>query len=177
VEDHRPQTAGGDDQNRGTMFATWKDRLLYDEGAHQILIAGNANVGFQQDAKNAAPMLLTSDAVTVDLVPTKSATTKPAAAGAPPGDPTAAMGKMQMSHARAVGHVEFRVKGKDIRFHAHQADYDPSADRLIASGSAEDPAFFEDEQGTMRNNFDMLVFDTRKQEVDHVTGMHGTMQK
>jgi hypothetical protein len=169
VEDHRKPEANADGNNRGSMAVQWKNGLVHDETARQIVIDGDTIVGFRQEKKDATPMRLTSQRVTMDLAP--SAPTNHGATTAP-----GATSSMQVSHVRAEGGVEFVVDGKPIRFHAHRVDYDPSKERLTAVGSEQDPAFMEDEQGMANNEFSELVFDTRKQDIDSVKGPRGTVR-
>lgn len=180
MEDHRkpttaPSRAAGGGENRGSLSASWNNRLVYDEAAHQVVLDGAAHVGFRKEEKDASPMLLTSERVIVDMVPPPTTrevrpTSKPTTS---PASPT----KMQIAHVRAEGGVEFKVEGKDVRFHAHQIDYDPAKQRLIARGTVDDPAYMENEQGLAKDTFDELIFDTQRQEVESVKGMRGAVRR
>ncbi len=119
-------------------------------------------------------MQLDSQTVTVDLI--KSAAgqgpnTSSTRAAVQSGD------SMAVSHVRAETNVQFISKAKGIQFHAHTIDYDPATQRLIARGSPEEPAYFEDQQGMSTGGFDELEFDTVKQEIVTVKGGRGEVVK
>ncbi|HSV12806.1 MAG TPA: hypothetical protein VLI90_01005, partial [Tepidisphaeraceae bacterium] len=160
MEDHRSTKAGG---NRGAMAIQWKTGLLYNKPANQVVITGDTLVGFRKDAKDAAPMQLKAQRLTIDVQPEK--------AGAP------ADASIQISHVRAEENVDMFLPGKGTHFMGHSVDYDPAKEEVTLRGSAQEPGRVLDEQGASTGTFDELVIDTRTQEVDRTRGANLNMRK
>jgi hypothetical protein len=154
MEDHRPAKAGG---NRGYLAIQWKTGLLYNQTGHQVVITGDTQVGFRKDAKDATPMLLNAQRVTIDIKPEK--------AGAP------ADASIQISHVKAEEKVDMFFAGKGTHFVGHSVDYDPAKEEVTLRGSPEEPGRVLDEQGGTTGSFEELVIDTRTQEVDRTRGV------
>jgi hypothetical protein len=167
VEDHRKgKDAAGP---RGAMAVQWKDKLVYDDTAHQVIVTGDTLIGFQRDEKDAVPMQLASQRVTVDLVPPKAGgTTGPTAAAA------AGATSMQISHLRAEEKVRFTGRGLTVS--AQSIDDDPATERAIARGTTDAPVQVLDESGASTGMFDEVVFNTRTQEIESTKGTHVQMR-
>ncbi len=173
VENHRPPAATPADAggNRGVMAVAWRDGLVYDPASDRITITGNARVGFQQDTTAAAagsPMQMRSDVLVIYL--RQAAEVR----GGPAGQD-----KARVSRMLATGAVHFRARTADID--CHQADYDPDAGRLVATGSDAEPGRAVDAGGravgSADGGFQSLLFDTVKQEVVGGRDVSGTFRR
>ena len=72
-------------------------------------------------------------------------------------------GKMKVKHLTASEGVVFT--SKDLRFDAHEIDYDPNTHILIARGTDRTPAEMFDDKGLAKGTFSEMTYNTQ-------TGQH-----
>lgn len=169
LEDHRKGNAPPGDlgNSRGTQGIRWSKSLVYDETKRQVIITGDVAMGIKQDQKDAQPMDLRCQVMTVDLaaVPTTGAVT---------GSTTA--GKMDVSHVHAEAAVDFRAK--ELHVTAHTMDYDPAAHLVTLLGTDQEPGqLLDDTQGHSAQTFESLEWDAQTQEIKSVRGARGAVRR
>jgi hypothetical protein len=169
LEDHRKGNAEGGDlgDSRGTKGIRWSKSLIYDEAKRQAVITGDVAMGIKQEEKDAKPMDLRCQVMTVDLAatPTTGATTG-----------SAAEGKMDVSHVRAEGAVDFHAK--ELHVTSHTMDYDPATHLVTLHGTDQEPGqLLDDTQGRSPQSFEALEWDAQTQEIKSVKGAHGAVRR
>ena len=150
--DHRPPQnpkAGakkGDDDssNRGDTAFKWDYQLVYSESERKAVITKDVIVVHQPDGKESAqgPVRINADQVTAwfDAKPDEKPATKPVHG---PADPQTAM---QLKHLTAAGHVT--ITRATATLTADSVEYDPLTHWMVAHGTENVDAKYEDSQNT-----------------------------
>jgi lipopolysaccharide export system protein LptA len=159
VENHKADAKEATSQ--GAMAIQWTRQLTYDQNTQKVTIDGDTRVGFEQDKKTnnpAAPMQLDSQQLIITLDKTD-----PAGPGG--------QGKMQLSQMQSIGQVHFVANG--VELYCDEADYDPKKAimTLTGNGRAVNAA------GNASGSFDLLHFDTVKQEVIDGKNINGKIER
>jgi len=157
VENHKADANAATSQ--GAMAIQWSKQLTYNQNTQKITIDGDTRVGFEQDKKSGkpvVPMQLDSQQLIIALNKTN-----------PAGN-----GKMQLSEMQSIGQVHFVANG--IELYCDEADYDPKSGIMTLTGN---PGRAVNAAGTASGSFDLLHFDTVKQEVIDGKNIKGKIER
>jgi hypothetical protein len=138
---------------RGAAAFRWEKGLTYDETTMTAALRGRAVVVYRSDDENPVPVRLDADEIFAVLADRKEQPTKVlpgrAAPAKAPAKATAKGGKdatvPELKSLSAVGHLTVTRAGATLT--AHRADYDPSTNWLVASGTEAVPAAFIEAEG------------------------------
>jgi hypothetical protein len=185
-EDRRPATtrpsggaAGVDPGNlsdlRGTTAVKWEKSLVYDEGQHQATLVGGVAIVHEGDTTVQGtpaekPIRLDGDRVTAEFDPAAGAAPNPTNTAAVPGQ-----SNLKLKRVRAEGSVT--VVAPRAQFVAGKLEFDPSTDRMTATGADGRGVELFDESGVSRGTFDELIYNTRTRQIDRLSKPSGRLRR
>jgi hypothetical protein len=151
---------------RGAAAFRWVKSLTYDETTMTAAIRGSALVVYRSDEENAVPVRLDADEIFAVLADRKEPQSKAPPGRALPGRAQPAKAKVnketstpELKSLSAVGHLTVTRAGATLT--AHRADYDPTTNWLVASGTEAIPATFTEAEGASAMSAEQVQWNTQ----------------